>query len=300
MNYFDAIIRRSPGLQVFLAIFLLIPAIAFAQVYQWKDADGNVHFGDKPPEDVDAKSMSLPKGPSDEEVEKAQQELQQTLDAREAANKVSPTSPTPSALERSNEPLPEFACYTPIEDVLRGPTQAAYVPINPTDVTDAQRRGARTILASAKGSWRGSSLELVCSGQVNAPRSEHLHFSVSSTATWRGSQGLMILENRARGSQRRSDEVRVSYIEVGDALYYFDAKGGGNRTVDRTIALRGNMAEGLYLDKDSLAFMSKRRSYHVMRTELRHLMVRGGKLEFTELYFHNNLLTGSRVWTLSR
>jgi hypothetical protein len=87
---------------------------------------------------------------------------------------------------------------------------------------------------------------------------------------------------------------------VGDALYYFDAKGDGNQTIDRTISLRGNKAEGLYLDKISLAFMSKRRSFHVMRTELRHLKVTGGKLEFTELYFHNNLLTGSRVWTLAR
>ena len=124
---------------------------------------------------------------------------------------------------------------------------------------------------------------------------------MQSTGTWRDDQGLLILENVATGSsRRRSVENRVSYIEIGDALYYFDAKGDGNQTVDRTIALRGNKAEGIYLDDTSLAFMSKRRSYHVMRTELRHIQIKGRTLEFTELYFHANLLTGSRIWTLQR
>ncbi|MEH6583877.1 MAG: DUF4124 domain-containing protein [Halioglobus sp.] len=288
------------GIRVLAVALFLLPAAGYAQVYQWTDEAGNVHFGDRPPEDAEAKSLNLPKGPSEEETEKAQEHWQGAIDARKAESEGSASDVTQASSSHSNERLPEFACYTPIEDVLRGPTHEAYVPVTPTDVTLEQQRGARSILSSVKGLWYGSAVELICSGQLDAPKSENLFFEVRSTGTWRDKEGLLILENRASGSRNRVNETRVSYIEVGDALYYFDAKGDGNQNVDRTIALRGNKAEGLYLDNNSLAFMSKRRSYHVMRTEIRHLKVKGRTLEFTELYFHKNLLTGSRVWTVNR
>ena len=292
--------RLSVKVRLLIFAVLLAPALVLGQVYQWEDEDGNVHYGDSPPEGAGAKSVDLPKGPSDEEVEQAQQKLQDALDTRKAgaaaAAEAAPAAVTPTTSRRP----PEFACYTPIQDVLRGPTKAAYEPISPTALEGDRQRDVRKILASSKGLWRGSSVELVCSGQVDAPKTENLFFDVRSTGTWRDSQGLLILENKASGSRNRVNETRVSYMEVGDAFYYFDAKGDGSQTVDRTISLRGNKAEGLYLDSNSLAFMSKRRSFHVMRTELRHLIVKGRTLEFTELYFHNNLLTGSRVWSLMR
>lgn len=299
MRCYRRLLDYLPGMPAMAVAALLLPALVFGQAYQWVDENGTVNYGDKPPEGVEAKPLNLPKGPSDKEVEKAQQELQNTLDARAAQSEQASKTPTAS---QSNErpPLPEFTCYTPILNVLRGPTQEAYVPIEPTAVTADQKRRVREVLSRAKGSWHGSSRELVCSGQIDAPNSEILKFDVRSMGTWREDQSMLVLENRQRGSRRRLDETRVSYIEVGEALYYFDAKGDGNLTVDRTISLRGNKAEGLYLDKTSLAFMSKRRSYHVMRTELRHLEIKGNRMEFTELYFHANLLTGSRIWTLTR
>lgn len=284
----------------FLFALILIPALCFAQVYQWVDEDGNVHFGDQPPADAGAQSVNLPKGPSDQQVEAAQQELQDALDARESESAAAPVSAPAATAQRSGQTVPEFACYTPIEQVLSGPVRAAYEPLFVKELNESQQRGVRTILASASGSWRGSSVELVCSGNIDAARSEKLNFSVRSTGTWRSKDSLLILENRATGSRRRGNETRVSYFEVGDLLYYRDAKGDGETTTDRTIALRGNKAEGFYLDEVGFAFMNRPRSFNVVRTELRHLQVKGNRLDYTELYFHQNLLTGSRVWSLSR
>ena len=33
-------------------VFLLVSTQSFAQLYKWVDADGNVHYGDSPPEDA--------------------------------------------------------------------------------------------------------------------------------------------------------------------------------------------------------------------------------------------------------
>ncbi|MEH6581306.1 MAG: DUF4124 domain-containing protein [Halioglobus sp.] len=291
--------RGASKLRYLLAL-LLIPGLVFAQVYQWVDENGNVNFGDKPPSNANAKSLDLPTGPSQAEVDKAQRELQDTLDTRATSDGAAAAPVSATAVQKDGKPIPEFSCYTPIAEVLRGATKAAYSPVTPSDLTQTQTNGARKVLASAAGRWRGSSIELTCAGSIDAPTNENLHFDVNSVATWRDDQGLLILENRARGSKRRTDETRVSYIEVNEGLYFFEAKGGGNQTSSRTIALRGNQAEGLHLDKSSLAFMSKRRSYHVMRTELRHLKVKNNRLEYTELYFHKNILTGARLWTLRR
>jgi Domain of unknown function (DUF4124) len=283
-----------------LALVLLVSPLAAAQVYQWEDEQGNVHFGDAPPEGVNAKAVDLPPGPSDQEVESAQRKLEDALNAREKDNTVNSGATVPEHPARANQPVPEFACYTAIEQVLQGPTKAAYVPASPTAISDAQRRGARAVLSSASGQWRGTALELNCSGQIDAAKSEHIYFDVTSVGIWRKDEGLLALENKATGSRRRVNETRVSYIQIDDAVYFREAKGDGTLNMGRTMELRGNQAEGLYLDENSLAFMSTARSYNVMRTEIRHLRVSGRTLEYTELYFHSNILTGSRVWTLSR
>ena len=49
--------RRAARLAVALA--LLVPAAAAAQVYKWTDPSGKVQYGDKPPEDTKAKAQSL-------------------------------------------------------------------------------------------------------------------------------------------------------------------------------------------------------------------------------------------------
>jgi uncharacterized protein DUF4124 len=294
----NTVLRR--GLQGLFLLLVIFCGASHAQVYKWVDENGKVNFGDSPPEGVSAQAVDMPDGPSEQEVEKAQQELQETLDARQQSESADRNSQSPVAELVGSRSVPEFACYTPIEDVLRGPTRAAYTPVEPTAVTQAQKNKARGVLALAKGAWRGSAVELNCSGQIDAPRSDVLHFTVTSTGTWKPQESLLVLSHAASGSRNRVSETRNSYIAVSDALYFFEAPGDAGATIQRTLAQRGNQAEGLYLDDVSLAFMINRRSFNVWRTELRLLVVEGRKLTYTELYFHQNLLTGSRVWSVSR
>ena len=60
------------------------------------------------------------------------------------------------------------------------------------------------------------------------------------------------------------------------------------------------MAEKCLLENDpfgAISFADVHRRY-IFRTELRLLTVEEGALTYSELYFHGNLLTGSRVWSL--
>jgi len=41
-----------------LSVFLISsPGISYAEVYKWRDKDGNLHFGDKPPIEVNAETV---------------------------------------------------------------------------------------------------------------------------------------------------------------------------------------------------------------------------------------------------
>jgi hypothetical protein len=68
-------------------LYVMVAAIALAQVYKWVDEKGNVHFGDQPPDAAGVEQLTLPEGPSQEEIESAQERLRATLESRKARDK---------------------------------------------------------------------------------------------------------------------------------------------------------------------------------------------------------------------
>ena len=49
-------------MRVVLLMILLVPCLAVAEIYKWVDAQGNVHYGDKPP-DQPAETMDIRTAP---------------------------------------------------------------------------------------------------------------------------------------------------------------------------------------------------------------------------------------------
>ena len=64
---------------------------ALAEIYKWVDEQGVTHYGDCPPTDCVYEEIELPKGPSEEEIEAAEERTREVLEARkarEAAEKI--------------------------------------------------------------------------------------------------------------------------------------------------------------------------------------------------------------------
>lgn len=79
-----------------IVTLLLLPLVATAQVYSWKDANGKTHYSDQPPADQAASSRRLPPAvPVSDDVpaaskqlaEKRQDAAAQAADAKEKAAK---------------------------------------------------------------------------------------------------------------------------------------------------------------------------------------------------------------------
>lgn len=75
-------------IRFFPILLILIAAFTLAQVYKWVDDKGNVHFGDKPPEKAGIEKLVLPEGPSQEEIEAAEESRREDLELRKSRDKV--------------------------------------------------------------------------------------------------------------------------------------------------------------------------------------------------------------------
>ncbi|GHU09122.1 hypothetical protein AGMMS50225_09140 [Betaproteobacteria bacterium] len=88
-----------------LALFIALPAAA--QVYQWKDKDGNTHYSDTPPASGEAKTVihgttpSVVRNAPATNPEAATAELTDPTAAADPANPAAPKSPALTAPEKS-------------------------------------------------------------------------------------------------------------------------------------------------------------------------------------------------------
>lgn len=94
--------------QASLALLLLLPFAATAQVYSWKDAQGKIHYGDRPPAERQTQVRQLPKAPSaTEDVEaarKAAAERQFSQREKQAGgdSKPAPEDPAQAKIREEN------------------------------------------------------------------------------------------------------------------------------------------------------------------------------------------------------
>lgn len=80
--------HRPARSRLFVLILLFLALFAAAQVYKWVDDEGQVHFGDMPPEKQKSEEVELPEGPSAQESDKAIEELSKSLESRRALDEI--------------------------------------------------------------------------------------------------------------------------------------------------------------------------------------------------------------------
>ncbi len=75
--------------QLTLLMLCLLPAFAAAQVYSWKDANGKVHYGDRPPasKQADSRKLAPPPPPTADEEAARKASADRQLSEREKQQK---------------------------------------------------------------------------------------------------------------------------------------------------------------------------------------------------------------------
>lgn len=284
---------------------LLIGGVALAAVYKWVDESGRVHYGDAPPAKSDAESVAVPEGPSQEAIERARQQMQEKMERYEKFSEEAGPPETvqePARADRIRVVVPDnVACFSPLSDVVAGPSADTHTPITPTPLTAAQQKTLYALFGRADARWQGTITDSTCTGSAAEPGSRITKLAARTTVDWDAWHARLTVETDAVGQESHATETLFQRLEVGDALYFDDLES------ETTIAREGNKVELLALDRNRVSFLIKRhvpvggrRSAARPRGELRYLEISGKTLKLIELYYHNAMLTGSRTWNLGR
>lgn len=70
--------------KLLIVMGVLFASYVLAEIYKWADEDGITQYGDCPPPDCVFEELELPEGPSEEEIEAAEEKIRTTLEARKA------------------------------------------------------------------------------------------------------------------------------------------------------------------------------------------------------------------------
>jgi len=289
-------------------LLLVVGALAVADTYKWIDDSGEVHYGDSPPLGVDTQIVIIPKGPSPEDIERQQQQINDLLEEYEEEPLLSP-SIKPAQTTQSHTRFPDdVACFSPLSDLVLSPSAEYYTPISPSSLAKKEQATLKHLLAKIKsrGTWRGTLFELECWGQSaqrnSSPISKYKNVEVEMKTEWDKSESLLTLDFEIPYGPNL-----VYRLAVADFLYF-------NEIRQSNITVRDdNQVELLSHQQDSVAFLIKRyipnRHHHRfsfnhhgtrLRGDIRYIEVSDRNLKLVELYYYDGVLASSRTWLLSR
>ncbi len=282
----------------FALLVLLAAGNALGEVYKWVDETGQVQFGDTPPPGSDAQPMKMHKEPTPEEVGRAKQRLDDRLEQarKRVLDTGAPAAPVQASSARSPQDAP---CFAPLADFVQSPAGAAFVPITPTVLGEAQRATLLALMRSVEGHWEGRIEDVTCLGNPPAGEQRSVTLDIDdAAATWNPVDALLIVDSQVAGEEQESQRLFIKF-RVADALYFNTVESAGQ------IDLTGNKVELLALEDDRVEFVLKNRApgggtSRPLRTEVRYWEMSGSNVTFTELYFRNELLSGSRRWLLRK
>jgi hypothetical protein len=287
-----------------LALLLpLIGAAGVAGVYKWVDESGKVHFGDAPPEGGAVQSVDIPEAPSQEKIEKARRQMRERMDRYEKfSEEMRPPAPVerPPQEDERRASLPDNAeCFSPLSDLVQGPSGDTFTPITSRPLTREQQELLLGLFADAAGHWQGTISSLTCTGSSEAPERRIAIHQAETTVGWDARQSRLTIDTDSVEEENRATRQLFHRLEVGDILFFSDAERAD------IINIEGNEVELLVLDRSSLSFLLKRRirtggQTRIPRAEIRNLTIVDRTFKMTEFYYNNGVLTGFDTWNLDR
>jgi hypothetical protein len=188
---------------------------------------------------------------------------------------------------------------SPLSNVVPGPSAELYTPITPTSLTKAQQNKLTDVFEKAEASWMGTIIEMACLGGSSEPTGKITNFRARMTVDWDARKSQLTLDTDSVGKETGVTKRRIHRFEVADALYFTDIK------ATDVIAQDGNRVEVLQLDRGRVSFLIKR---HIPtatggrrpQAEVRQLEISGRTLRLIELYYQQEMLTGSTTWVFNR
>lgn len=276
-----------------LVALLFVASLSAAQIFQWVDEDGQVHFSDQPPAGREAERLDPPSPPADVRMQPSPE--------GEASSFESPQRPAGAgagkAPRETHDPGPA-ECFSPSDDFLGSERGDPFTPISPRSLGPKDAQTVSRLLDGLEGRWQGEMRETECLGRERSPRSEERRFRVSMDVE-QTLDDVFRFESELQRADREIYRPGLFWLLLEEGRLYF-----GDRKTAKYGAPQWRV-EIIALQRNSLAFLRKYRQSGARGTSLRHLEWRflelsGRSLLIRERFYVQGTLAVSRTWTLQR
>jgi hypothetical protein len=264
------LLNRIPLRTILVGVSISIIAFSLttsAEIYEWKDANGKVHFGDKRYAPKDVKQVDVSNINAADAVTSRHQNDEGTASPSTEEEKLSDFK-TPSS---------KLTCFQESERLRDEGDE--YFDIDNITLKKSEHRALNSLKNTTKGKWQGKSREIVCKGTEKSPK----EIVKRSTAKVRISQG-----------PSNSLRVNVQRDYIGEK---------GSRGESLNLFARGSLIE-ITISGNHITGVEKYRSRTLRGANLRETNI---DLQYTEnrlsidiTYYINGIYTGKESIQLKR
>jgi len=289
---------KGTAILLFVAGLLFVP-VGIGEIYRWVDDQGNVHYGDCPPADCGAVPIRSHTRPSQKAVNEAQETARRLQDyqrqlsqdrKRDATETKPPVTPGPSIDVPADIP-----CFAVLAESWGERIPDARGNIHRRPLEKAEHGWLKGLLRSMEGRRDGVIRETVCVRPDASPPSKVWNYDVDWHGEWRSDRVFRVRAEQ-RGLETRSVDVSFySYLLSDDGLRFRKTGTDTYSQLDKP----GNDAEVVELTDRGLTFFWRRDS-NVRRTNVISLRSAGRRVEVSEFFYVQGMLTGKRHWTINR
>ena len=155
---------------------LLFAAVAIGAVYKWVDDEGNVHYGDTPPNDHEQKTIEIAPAPPPKAIIDEQDRAKQP----EAEEEVLPDGETDEVpedeIEGAKQPVSRYAtdikCFAPLTEAWGGRIADTREGVTRQPFKNDEHDQLLTLFDALEGRWNGRIEDITCHSPGAEPPSK--------------------------------------------------------------------------------------------------------------------------------
>ena len=284
-----AILRTVPTFLVLLGVV----AIAHPGIFKWVDDQGNVNFGDRPPEGATPELVSTESGRPEQTGIKARESPPKAKS--EADSGVSEGADL-NVPERSNtSPDEDPDCFTPIEDAWAGSVADTREPLSRQALSADELGHLQAILRIFGQSWRGEVTEITCIRPDATEPTRTYRYRTTLSGNWESRRVLAVEANLVGRDNRRILREFFWFLSSKEGLRFRNANKDNTTNLDRP---RFDV-QTFVIESDLLRFF-RRAGGKQRRADVFELRRVDRGFRFREYFYVQGLLSGKRDWELGR
>lgn len=260
----------------FFVSLMLSSGSVFAAFYKWVDENGNTHYSDVAPKEIETKAQKIDLEPMNRiqgfDVNRGDSSKESVVDKKGDVKTV-----VSNLVQTDNN---AFKCFGPSP-------KTSNTVLERKPLQESEYQNLLSLFGNMKGRWKGEAVVTICKGTGKKPNIELNKYDTTSEFRLRRSRELIADFDMYSSKLRKSIDENIKLFLTEEQLTFSPSQS------DETVAL--------HLSDNVIELWVEQHSFHGTRKELvRTFKLLSNKMEVGQYSYSNGELESSTRWSLSK